>query len=283
MADGRAVLVVVGIGGMGLAVAHRCGSGTKIVLADVSEPALEAAASTLRDQGHDVSTHRTDVADRESIDGLAAAARELGPVRGVVHTAGVSPVQASAETVIAVDLIGAAHMLDAFADVVAPGGAGVVIASMSGHLVPPLSPDDESALAQANTADLASLPSVKAAAAGDSGLAYAFAKQAVAVRVRAAAVAWGRQGARINAISPGVIATSMGRAELEGPSGAFMRLMVDSSGSARLGTADDIAAAVEFLLSSRASFITGVDLLVDGGVVAAMRSGQIDLTALAAQ
>jgi NAD(P)-dependent dehydrogenase (short-subunit alcohol dehydrogenase family) len=96
------------------------------------------------------------------------------------------------------------------------------------------------------------------------------------VRVRAAALRWGRRGARLNAISPGVIATSMGRAELDGPSGSFMRTMVDGSGSARLGTADDIAAAVEFLLSPRASFITGVDLLVDGGVVAAMRSNQVD-------
>jgi NAD(P)-dependent dehydrogenase (short-subunit alcohol dehydrogenase family) len=277
----RDVLVVVGIGGMGLAAARRCGSGALLLLADVSEPSLEAVTSTLRDEGHEVTTHRTDVTDRMSVEALAAAAGELGSVRRVVHTAGVSPAQASAGTVIAVDLLGAAHLLDAFAGVIAPGGAGVVIASMSGHLIPPLSSDDEAAIAGASTSDLASLPAVTTAASGEPGIAYAFAKQAAAVRVRAAAQAWGRRGARINAISPGVIATSMGRAELDGPSGAFMRLMVESSGSARLGTPDDIAAAADFLLSSRASFITGVDLLVDGGVVAAMRSGQIDLSALA--
>jgi NAD(P)-dependent dehydrogenase (short-subunit alcohol dehydrogenase family) len=152
----------------------------------------------------------------------------------------------------------------------------VVIASMAGHLAPGLPAEDERAIAAAPAGELGALACVQSAAAGDAGLAYAFAKQGVAVRVRAAAEPWGRRGARLNAISPGVIATSMGRAELDGPSGSFMRTMVDGSGSARLGTADDIAAAVEFLLSPRASFITGVDLLVDGGVVAAMRSNQVD-------
>jgi NAD(P)-dependent dehydrogenase (short-subunit alcohol dehydrogenase family) len=237
----------------------------------------------LRDEGHDVTVHRTDVSDRASVDAFADAASALGAVRNVVHTAGLSPMQASAQDVIAVDLLGVAHVLDAFGGVVAPGGAGVVIASMAGHLIPPLPAEDEVAIAGAAASDLGSIDCVAAAASGDSGFAYAFAKQAAAVRVRAAAATWGRRGARINAISPGVIATSMGRAELEGPSGAFMRSMVASSGSGRLGTPDDIAGAVEFLLSPRASFVTGVDLLVDGGVVAAMRSGQVDLAAAAGE
>jgi NAD(P)-dependent dehydrogenase (short-subunit alcohol dehydrogenase family) len=99
----------------------------------------------------------------------------------------------------------------------------------------------------------------------------------VAVRVRAAAKAWGRAGARVNSISPGVFATPMGHMELAGSSGEFMRQMVASSATARLGTPDDIAAATEFLLSSRAAFVTGTDLLVDGGAVAAVRSGQLDV------
>jgi NAD(P)-dependent dehydrogenase (short-subunit alcohol dehydrogenase family) len=276
MLDQRGVLVVVGIGAMGLATARRCGSGARVVLADVSVPALDAAASGLAAEGHDVTVHRTDVADAASVDALAAAAAALGPVRAVVHTAGVSPVQASGERVVAIDLLGAAHMLDAFGGVVAPGGAGVVIASMSAHLAPPPSPDDETAIAGADVSDLASLPCVRAAASGDAGLAYAFAKRAVIVRVAAASGAWGQRGARVNSISPGVIATPMGQAELDGPSGAFMRTMVDSSATQRLGTPDDIASAAEFLLSDRAAFITGTDLLVDGGVVAAMRSGQVD-------
>jgi NAD(P)-dependent dehydrogenase (short-subunit alcohol dehydrogenase family) len=277
------VLVVVGVGGMGIAIARRCGAGRQLLLADLSDGPLESATSALRDEGHDVHLHRTDVTDRTSVEALAAAANELGPVRGVAHTAGVSPVQMPAATIVAVDLLGAAYVLESFADVIASGGAGVVIASMAGHLAPALPADDENAIAAAPAGGLASLRCVEAAAASDPGLAYAFAKQAAAVRVRVAASAWGKRGARINAISPGVIATSMGRAELDGPSGAFMRLMVESSGTARLGTPDDIAAATEFLLSARSSFITGVDLLVDGGVVAAMRAGQVDFSSLAPQ
>jgi NAD(P)-dependent dehydrogenase (short-subunit alcohol dehydrogenase family) len=268
-------IVVIGTGGMGLAIARRCGSGSTVLLADVDDRNLDAAASVLSAEGHDIRTHRTDVADAAAVSDLAAAAAALGPVRAVAHTAGLSPVQAAADKVIAVDLLGVAHMLDAFGPVIAPGGAGVVIASMAAHLLPPGPDDDEATLALVAVADLAAQPSVQQAAAGDPGLAYAFAKRTAVARVRAAAVPWGRRGARVNSISPGVIATGMGHAELEGPSGEVMRQMVASSGTGRLGTADDIAAAAEFLLSPRAAFITGTDLLVDGGVVAAFRSGQL--------
>jgi NAD(P)-dependent dehydrogenase (short-subunit alcohol dehydrogenase family) len=269
------VLVIVGIGGMGLAIARRCGSGAIVVLADVTDDGLARAATMLEQEGHDVRTQRTDVTDAASVARIAEAASALGNVRSVVHTAGVSPVQAPAATVIAVDLIGVAHMLDAFAAVVAAGGAGVVISSMAGHLGPPLSPDDEQALLETPAAGMQALDCVREAASGDPGLAYSFAKRAAAVLVRAAAVPWGRRGARINSISPGVIATGMGHAELAGPSGEFMKLMVDKSGSGRLGTPDDIAAATDFLLSPQAAFVTGTDLLVDGGAVAAVRSGQL--------
>ncbi|MEA2481283.1 MAG: hypothetical protein QOJ07_3205 [Thermoleophilaceae bacterium] len=278
--DGQGVLVVIGIGSMGLATVRRCGSGARVLLADVSDPALDTAAAALTADGHDVTTHRTDVSDPASVESLATAAGALGAVRGVVHTAGLSPVQARADRVVAVDLLGAAHVLDSFGRVVASGGAGVVISSMSAHLAPPPPPDDEADLACASVADLASLPCVRAAASGDAGLAYAFSKRAVIIRVAAATQGWGRRGARINSISPGVISTPMGQAELAGPSGAFMRQMVDGSAARRLGTPDDIASAAEFLLSSRASFITGIDLLVDGGVVAAMRSGHVDFGGL---
>ncbi len=275
MLDTRDVVVVIGIGGMGLATARRCGSGARVLLADVSDGGLETTATALADDGYDVHTHRTDVADRASVDALVASASALGEIRAVVHTAGVSPVQASADKVVAVDLLGAAHMLDAFGAAIASGGAGVVIASSAGHLIGPPPPDEAQALMSTAAADLAALPCVADAAAGDPGLAYAFAKRAVMLRVAAASVAWGRRGARINSISPGVIATPMGHAELSGPSGTFMRAMVDASGTGRLGTPDDIAVAAEFLLSPRASFITGTDLLVDGGTVAAVRGGHV--------
>jgi NAD(P)-dependent dehydrogenase (short-subunit alcohol dehydrogenase family) len=107
----------------------------------------------------------------------------------------------------------------------------------------------------------------------DPGSAYGIAKRANHVRVAAASVAWGRRGGRVVSISPGIVATPMGEAELAGPFGDVMRSMIDGSGTRRIGTPDDIAAAVEFLVSPAASFITGTDLLVDGGVVAAMFYG----------
>jgi len=110
-----------------------------------------------------------------------------------------------------------------------------------------------------------------------SQMAYPFAKRANQIRVAAAAVTWGERGARINSISPGVISTAMGRLELDSESGALMRAMVENSGLRRLGTPEDIAAATEFLLGPSASFVTGTDLLVDGGVVAAITTGTIDL------
>lgn len=268
------VIVIVGGGAMGLAIARRCGAGAHILLGDVTEQPLEAAASTLGAEGFDVTTQLTDVSDRASVAALANTADGLGAVRAIVHTAGVSPVQASAERVINVDLLGVAHMLATFETVVTPEGAGVVIASMAGHLTPPLPAEDAEAIRTASLDNLRSVPAVQRAADGDAGSAYGFAKQAASILVGRASVPWGRRGARINAISPGVIATPMGHAELAGESGVFMRMMIDASGTGRLGTADDIAAAAEFLLSRRASFITGTDLLVDGGAVAAVRSGQ---------
>ncbi|MBV8980608.1 MAG: SDR family oxidoreductase [Acidimicrobiia bacterium] len=264
------VLVVIGAGGMGMAIARRCGSGSLVVLADIGE-----VSSALADEAYDIRTHHVDVSDPASVAALAKAAAELGRVQSVVHTAGVSPVQSPADRVIGVDLVGTAHVIDAFGAVIAPGRAAVVISSMAGHLTGGLPAGDEAAIAGAGAADLAVLPCVRAAADGDPGLAYAFAKAAVSVLVRAAAQPWGRRGARINAISPGVIDTTMGQAELDGPSGDFMRTMVDASGVGRPGTPDDIAAAAEFLLGPGAAFITGADLLVDGGVVAAVRSGQL--------
>jgi NAD(P)-dependent dehydrogenase (short-subunit alcohol dehydrogenase family) len=238
-------------------------------------------AGQLADDGHHVVTGRVDVTSRESVTEFARLAASCGRVSSVVHTAGLSPQQASAEVVLAVDLLGVALTLEVFGDIIEPGGAGVVISSMAGHFLPPIPQDVERQLATIPADELLGLPACGPAAITSSEAAYPFAKRANQLRVAAAASQWGRRGARINSISPGVIATAMGRRELAGPSGDSMRAMVDGSGVRRLGTPDDIAAATEFLLSPAASFITGIDLLVDGGVVAAVRTGTIDLPAAA--
>lgn len=277
--DLRDVLVVVGVGGMGRAIARRQGSGKRVLLADFDEATLRAAADVLEGDGHAVTTQHADVSSPESVSALAAAAAALGSVTQVVNTAGLSPVQDSAAAILNVDLLGVALVLDEFGRVIAPGGAGLVISSMAGHMMPALSPEQEAALAATPASELLQLPFASVESVTDSGQAYGLAKRANHLRVQAASVAWGERAARVNSISPGIISTPMGQAELGSASGQFMRAMISASGTGRLGTPDDIAAATAFLLGPESSFITGTDLLVDGGVVAALRSGRLNLGA----
>ncbi len=265
----REVLVVTGAGGMGLAVVHRLGRGRAVVLADVRDTQLTAVADELRADGYDIHAHRTDVSSAAEVGQLATAAADLGTVRTLVHTAGLSPVQATPEQIVAVDVVGTALVLDAFEALVEPGTVAVCIASMAGTMMD-LAPDVLQLLATTPTDQLASLPVLDPSTL-DEGSAYAIAKRANQVRVQAASVAWGRRGGRVVSVSPGIISTGMGAAELAGPSGDFMRDMIKNSGTGRIGTPDDIAAAVEFLAGPGASFITGTDVLVDGGAIAALR------------
>lgn len=276
---GDDVLVIVGVGGMGAAIARRCGAGRTIVLADIDAAGLETAAAGLTDDGHRVLTCEVDVTVRSSVAAVAEEAAAAGKVTAVAHTAGLSPQQASTEAVLAVDLLGVALSIDEFGAVMAPGSAAVVIASMAGHMLPPLDAELERQLATLPAEQLLGLDACRSI--DSSQMAYPFAKRANHIRVAAAAKTWGQRGARINSISPGVISTAMGRLELASESGTLMRAMVDNSGLRRLGTPDDIAAAAEFLLGPSSSFVTGTDLLVDGGVIGALRSGTLDLAAAA--
>lgn len=272
------VVVIIGVGGMGETIARRQGPGKKLLLADFNAEGLGRTAEALKVDGYQVETHVLDVSAKDSVDALAAAAAAAGPVVQLAHTAGLSPAQAAAEAILKVDLLGVAHVLDAFAGVMAPGGSGVVIASMAGSFAAGKFPAEmETALALTPTDQLLSLPFWSEPAFSDAGTAYSVAKRGNQLRVQAASLAWGARGARINSVSPGVISTSMGQQELDGESGRGMRAMVDASGTGRYGTAEDIAKAAAFLLGPESSFITGTDLLVDGGVVAAVRSGAISL------
>jgi NAD(P)-dependent dehydrogenase (short-subunit alcohol dehydrogenase family) len=254
---------------MGTAIARRIGSGRTVILADAEAGALDHAVAALTAEGHAAKGVVTDVTDAEAVDKLAAVAAAEGRLAAVVHTAGVSPATATARQIMAVDLVGTAHVIDAFGPVASPGTALVCIASMAGHYAS-LGRSDELALATAPTAELLSLPAVRAAG-DDPGAAYIVAKRGNHVRVEAAAPAWNRRGARINTVSPGVIATAMARAEQETASGEQMMSMLDACGAGRTGTPAEIAEVVAFLTGPGSLYITGTDVLVDGGQAAWLR------------
>ena len=235
----------------------------------------DAAAETLGTAGYEVSVATVDAASRESVRALVETARGLGDVTGLIHSAGVSPTQASPATILKVDLYGTALVLEEFGNVIARGGSGVVIASQSGHRLPPLTVEKNKALATTPVEDLLKLPFLQADKITDSLHAYQLSKRGNSLRVMAEAVRWGKRGARINTISPGIIMTPLARDELNGPRGEGYRRMIEVSAAGRAGTPDDVANVAALLMGPDGSFITGSDYLMDGGVTAAYWYGEL--------
>ena len=264
---GERTAVIIGAGAMGLAAARRLGPAGRLLLADYSDERLKAAVHSLTEDGHRVDAMAVDVRDGSSVAAVATAARAAGTVAAVVHTAGVSPSQASSRDIFAIDLVGTAHVIDHFLDVASPGTSLVCVASMAGHRQP-LPAALERELATTPTSQLSGI-SLFDLGTPDTSFAYHVAKRGVHLRVAAASLAWGRKGARVNSVSPGIIWTPMSRQEFAGERGDSMRATVASLAVPRMGTPEDIAAAVEFLCSPAAAYITGTDLLVDGGATAA--------------
>jgi len=217
------VTVVIGAGSIGQAIARRVSAGKHVLLADLCQENADAAAKTLEDAGFEVSTAKVDVSSRDSVQALVAIASGIGEISGLIHAAGVSPTQASPETILKVDLYGTALVLEEFGNVIARGGAGVVIASQSGHRVPPLSLEQNAALATTPVEELLKLRMLQRDQVTDPLHAYQISKRANSLRVMAEAVRWGKRGARVNTISPGIIITPLANDELRGPRGPGYR------------------------------------------------------------
>src|SRR4051812_29440455 len=269
------VNVVIGPGSIGQAIARRVSAGKHVLLADLRQENADSAAKTLSDAGFDVSTATIDVSSRTSVQALVEMVTALGEVSGVIHAAGVSPSQASPETILKVDLYGTALVLEEFGNVIAYGGAGVVIASQSGHRLPPLSAEQNAALATTPVEELLALPMLQPDQVTDPLHAYQISKRGNSLRVMAEAVRWGKRGARVNTISPGIIITPLANDELKGPRGAGYRRMLDLSAAGRAGTPDEVGNVGALLMGSDGAFITGSDFLMDGGVTAAYWFGEL--------
>ena len=233
------------------------------------------AAKTLSEAGFSVSVAKVDVSSRSSVEALVKTATSLGEITGVIHAAGVSPSQASPETILKVDLYGTALVLEEFGNVIARGGAGVVIASQSGHRLPALTAEQDAALATTPLEELLTLPMLQLDQVKDSLHAYQLSKRGNSLRVMAEAVRWGKRGARVNTISPGIIITPLAKDELTGPRGEGYRRMIELCPVRRAGTPDEVGTVGALLMGPDGAFITGSDFLMDGGVTASYRFGDL--------
>lgn len=273
--DSANVIVVIGAGSIGQAIARRVGAGKHILLADLHKENADAALKTLSEAGFEVSTANVDIASKESVLSLIKAAAAIGGITGLIHAAGVSPSQASPSTILHVDLYGTALVLEEFGNVIEKGGSGVVIASQSGHRLPALTPEQNQALATTPVEKLLSLPFLQPEQVQDSLHAYQLSKRGNSLRVMAEAVRWGKRSARINTISPGIIITPLAKDELSGPRGDGYRRMIELSPAGRAGTPDEVGAVGALLMGHDGAFITGSDFLMDGGVTAAYWYGEL--------
>ena len=269
------VVVLVGAGSIGQAIARRVSAGKHVVIADLRQSNADAAAAVMRDAGFDVTTMTVDVSSRDAVHALVQTAAGLGDVTGVIHGAGVSPSHAPVEGILAVDLYGTAVVLEGFGNVVAPGGAGVVIASQSGHRLGALTAEQDAALATTPADELLALDFLQRGQVADTLHAYRLAKRGNALRVMAEAVRWSKRGARVNTISPGIVITPLARDELTGPRGEGYRRMLELSPAGRAGTPDEVASVAALLMGADGAWITGSDFLMDGGVTASYFYGEL--------
>ncbi len=269
----KEVVVLIGSGSIGQAIARRVGAGKHVVLGDLKIEAANAAAEILENAGFETSTVAVDISSRESILNLVEHSQKFGAVKNLINAAGVSPSQAPVSAILKVDLYGTAVLLEEFGKIISDGGSGVIISSQSGHRLGALSEEQNTALATSPTEKLLELDFIKEIT--DTLKAYQYSKRCNVLRVMYEATRWGKRGATVNSISPGIIITPLAADELKGPRGEGYRNMLKASPAGRAGTPDEVGDLAEFLMSSRGRFISGADFLIDGGTTASYWYGDL--------
>ena len=274
--NNKSVVALLGAGSMGTAIVRRIAAGKKIILGDISENNLKRVSDDLLRSGYDVETIIVNALEKQSVEAFAKRAAELGPVMYFIDTAGASPNQANPQHIVDLDMVGTGYAVDAFGEVMAQGGAGLIISSQAAYMYP-IPNDVEVQLVRTPTDQLKNVPFINEVALQNSGFAYMIAKRLNHLQAqRAAATTWRKRGARINTISPGIIVTPLAYDEFNANGDGYQR-MIDASAAQRVGTSDEIAEVAAFLLGEHAKFITGTDLLIDGGVIASIRAGEYQL------
>ena len=271
----KEVMIVTGAGQISMAIARRMGYGRKIVMGDKNMENAKAIAEIMNNAGFDVEPVEMDLSSRKSIQALIAKAQEYGEIKMLVNGAGVSPSQAPIEAILKVDLYGTAVLLEEVGKVIAEGGVGVTISSQSGWRMPQLSAEEDAALATTPTEELLDLEILQPENIRDTLHAYQMAKRCNEKRVMAQSVEWGKRGARLNDIAPGIIVTPLAVDEFNGPRGDFYKNMFAKCPAGRPGTADEVANVAELLMSEKGAFITGSTFLMDGGATASYYYGPL--------
>ena len=247
----------------------------KIVIGDKNINNAHDISKIMNDAGFDSEAFETDISSRESILSLIEQAKNFGKITMLVNAAGVSPSQASIETILKVDLYGTAVLLEEVGKVIEPGGVGVTVSSQSGHRMEQLGAAIDEQLAITPTQELLKLDVLQPENIKDTLHAYQLAKRCNEKRVMGEAVKWGEKGARINSISPGIIVTPLAIDEFNGIRGDFYKNMFTKCPAKRPGTADEVANVAELLMSDKGAFITGADFLIDGGATASYFYGPL--------
>ncbi len=269
----KKVVVLIGSGSIGQAIARRVGAGKHVVLGDLKIEAANSAAKILEDAGFETSTVAVDISSRESILNLIEHAKKFGTIKNLINAAGVSPSQAPVSAILKVDLYGTAVLLEEFGKIISEGGSGIIISSQSGHRLGALTEEQNFQLATSPTEELLNLPFIKEIT--DTLKAYQYSKRCNCLRVMYEATNWGKRGATINSISPGIIITPLANDELHGPRKDGYLKMIEASPAGRAGTPDEVGDLAEFLMSSRGKFISGADFLIDGGTTASYWFGDL--------